>query len=139
MKGKDLAGLVGGITATVGVIALAMWGLPQYGVYRKELAGKAELQQADWNRQIAIREAEARLEAEMLNAKSEVARAKGMAEANKIVGDSLQGKEEYLRYLWIQKLGENNQDVIYIPTEAGIPILEATRSWEYKPKAPAVK
>lgn len=32
--------------------------------------------------------------------------------------------EGYLRYLWIDKLGAGNQ-VIYVPTEAGLPILEA--------------
>jgi hypothetical protein len=33
--------------------------------------------------------------------------------------------EGCLRYLWINTLGENGQDVIYVPTEAGTPILEA--------------
>ena len=50
-----------------------------------------------------------------------------MAEANAIVAEGLGGPEGYLRYLWIQSLGENGQDVIYIPTEAGLPILEASR------------
>ena len=45
-----------------------------------------------------------------------------------IVAEGLGGPEGYLRYLWINKLGENDQDVIYIPTEAGIPILEAGRA-----------
>ena len=57
------------------------------------------------------------------------ARAKGVAAANKIIGDSLHGNEAYLRYLWIDGLREHGKGaaVIYVPTEAGLPILEAGR------------
>ena len=108
-------------------IGTLMWGLPQYGVWQQELAGRAELVRAEQNRHIAVLEAQARLEAEELNAEAEVARARGVAEANAIVAEGLGGPDGYLRYLWIQSLGENGQDVIYIPTEAGLPILEASR------------
>lgn len=121
-----------GSIITVSVLAVvviggALWGLPQYGVWQQELAGRAELVRAEQNRRIAVLEAQARLEAEELNAEAEVARARGVAEANSIVAEGLGGPEGYLRYLWIQSLGENGQDVIYIPTEAGLPILEASR------------
>lgn len=109
-------------------IGTLMWGLPQYGVWQQELAGRAELVRAEQNRHIAVLEAQARLEAEELNAQAEVARARGVAEANAIVAEGLGGPDGYLRYLWIQSLGDNGQDVIYIPTEAGLPILEASRS-----------
>jgi hypothetical protein len=56
-----------------------------------------------------------------------IARAHGVAEANKIIGNSLKGNEAYLRYLWIHNLAESKGDVIYVPTEAGLPILEAGR------------
>ena len=60
---------------------------------------------------------------------AEVARAKGVAEANKIIGESLHNNEAYLRYLWINGLSEhgNAPTVVYVPTEAGLPILEAGR------------
>ncbi len=109
------------------VIALAMYGLPQYRVYSQELAGKAQLREADWNRQIQIREAEAARESAKLLAEAEVERARGVAEANLIIGDSLKDNEAYLRYLFIQSLHSSDSDVIYIPTEAGLPILEAGR------------
>ena len=115
-----------GVTGIV-LLGGALWGLPQYGVWQQELAGRAELVRAEQNRRIAVLEAQARLEAEELNAQAEIARAHGVAEANAIVAEGLGGPEGYLRYLWIQSLGENGQDVIYIPTEAGLPILEATR------------
>lgn len=57
-----------------------------------------------------------------------------MAEANKIIGGSLAGNDAYLRYLWITTL-DNTADktVVYVPTEAGLPILESQRLVE-KPK-----
>ncbi|RZF83206.1 hypothetical protein EXT46_07105 [Pseudoalteromonas sp. CO325X] len=52
-------------------------------------------------------------------------RAKAAAQANKIIGESLKGNEEYLRYVWIKGLQDGSGERIYIPTEAGLPILEA--------------
>ena len=70
-----------------------------------------------------------REEAATLEAQAEIERAKGVAEANKIIGDSLKGNEAYLRYLWIQGLQEGaTPQVVYVPTEAGLPILEAGRT-----------
>ncbi|MEO1028719.1 MAG: membrane protease subunit [Pseudomonadota bacterium] len=98
---------------------------PNYNVWAKGMQGRAELKQAEQNRQIRIEEAQAELEAAKLDALAEIERAKGVAEANKIIADGLGGAEGYLRYLWINQLSRNNQNVIYVPTEAGIPILEA--------------
>lgn len=100
---------------------------PVYGVWSKELKGKAELRQAEWNRQIQIEEAHANLESEKLNAKAEVERAKGVADANEIIGESLKNNEAYLRYLWVKGLTDGTSEVIYVPTEANLPILEAGR------------
>ncbi len=118
------------------LIALGMMGCPKYNVWQKALAGEAQLKQAEWNRQIKIKEAEAEEKSAGLlgranitkaeyAAKAEVARAKGVAEANKIIGSSLKGNNEYLKYLWIQGLQDGSSEVIYVPTEATIPILEA--------------
>lgn len=102
-----------------------MWGYPKYQVYSSDLAGQAQLKEAESNRKIIILEAEAQKESAALLAEVEVTRAKGVAEANKIIGDSLKNNESYLRWLWINNMKETNNDVIYIPTEAGLPILEA--------------
>ena len=107
------------------VVMLGAGGCPRYKVWQQEMEGKAEFAKAEQNRRIKIEEAKANLESQKLNAQSEVERAKGVAEANKIVSDGLKGNEEYLRYLWIQGLQTNEMQVLYIPTEAGLPILEA--------------
>ncbi|WP_086606777.1 membrane protease subunit [Erythrobacter donghaensis] len=96
-------------------------------VWNAETAGEAELAQARQNRQIATLEAEAKLESAKLLAQAEVERAKGVAEANRIVADGLGGPEGYLRYLYIENLSQSQGKIIYVPTEAGLPILEAGR------------
>ena len=118
---------------TVVIILLicgGLYGCPQYNVYTNRLGGEAELQRAESNRKIAIEEANAKKESAKALAEAEVIRAEGAAKANKIIGDSLKNNEGYLRYLYIQNLSETEtrgNKVIYIPTEAGLPILEAGR------------
>jgi hypothetical protein len=98
---------------------------PPYRVWSQGMAGEAELRRAEFNRQIAVREAQATSEGAVLLAQAEVERAKGVAEANAIIGNSLQGNDMYIRYLWVQGVNNGTNDVIYIPTEASLPILEA--------------
>lgn len=115
-----------GVVSAVAIGLVAMWYLPQYFVYQQGLKGEAELARAQQNRQIKIQEAMAMKESAKMLAEAEVERAKGVAEANKIIGDSLKGNEAYLRYLWIQGLQQGaTPQVVYVPTEAGLPILEA--------------
>lgn len=114
------------IVLAVGLFFSLFWIWPTYRVWQREMSGKAELAEAEWNRQIKIKEAQSNLEAEKLNAQSEVERAKGAAEAIKIEGGTL--TEDYIRYLWVrQQTNLNDKTVIYIPTEAGLPVLEANR------------
>ncbi len=124
------------ILGAIVLIATLMFVMPIYTVWSSTKAGEAELAQAQQNRQIKISEAEAaniaatsNAEAQIKIAKAqataEVERAKGVAQANAIIGDSLKGNEDYLRYLYITGLASSNNHVIYIPTEAALPILEA--------------
>lgn len=111
-------------------VGLLFYVMPMYTVYSNRLAGEAELARAESNRRIAIEEANAKRESAKALAEAEIIRAEGVAQANKIIGDSLKQNESYLRYLYIQSLSESEtrgNKVIYIPTEAGLPILEAGR------------
>ena len=76
---------------------------------------------------IRVLEAQAKFESAKMEAAAEIERAKGVAQANKIIGNSLHGNEAYLRYLWIQTLENKEKSVIYVPTEANLPVLEAAR------------
>lgn len=108
-------------------IILSLWGCPQYQVYTQRMDGEAQLAHSHASRQVQIQDAQSKLEAAKSLAAAEVERARGVAEANKIIGSSLKNNEEYLRYLWIHNLeqAEKTGQVIYVPTEAGLPILEA--------------
>jgi hypothetical protein len=113
----------------LGVVVLAalFLGYPQYRVYSQRLAGEAALAEAQSSRQVAILEAKAKLESAKSLASAEIIRADGAARANRILQDSLGGPEGYLRYLQIQSLEESKASLIYVPTEAGLPITEGRR------------
>ena len=117
--------IIMGVFSIMGLVVLGMAGLPVYSVWQQEMSGKAEFVRAEQNKRIAIEESRAKLEASKFEADAEIERARGVAEANKIIGDSLKGNESYLRYLWIQGLHDGSSEVIYVPTEANLPILEA--------------
>ena len=59
------------------------------------------------------------------DAEIEVARAQGVAQSNKIIAASIDSN--FLRYLWIQGLQSNDKQVVYVPTESNLPIMEAGR------------
>ncbi|MCP3684409.1 MAG: hypothetical protein GY861_17155 [bacterium] len=109
--------------AIIVVIAVCMAVFPKYGVWQKELAGKADLKEAEWNKKIAIEEAKAELDSAEYKKKAEIVRADGIAEANRIIAGSI--TPEYLKYKFIEGLNDGNTEVIYVPTEANLPILEA--------------
>jgi len=109
------------------VVATYMGAIPIYNVWAAEQNGKAALAHAHYERQVQVVDAQAKAESATSLAEAEVARAKGVAQANQIIGDSLRGHDEYLRYLWITQLEKSSHEVIYVPTEANIPILESTR------------
>jgi regulator of protease activity HflC (stomatin/prohibitin superfamily) len=114
--------------ALVALVLAGMFGCPRYRVYSQTMEGQAELARAQQNRQIKVSEAEATEESAKHLANAEVARAEGVAKANAIIGESLRGNEAYLRWLYIEGLKENKgESIIYVPTEAGLPILEAGR------------
>jgi len=119
--------VIGIVVLVIVMVGIGLVGWPIYGVWSARKAGEAELAQADQNRQIAVAQARAKAESAHFEAEAEITRAEGVARANEIIGKSLQGNEDYLRYLWINGLEQNRNAVIYIPTEGGLPILEAGR------------
>jgi len=116
----------GGLLA-VTLLVIGMTGCPQYKVWKDGLVGKAELRKSEWNRKIIIEEAKAKEESAISWAQAEVNRAKGSADANEILSASLGGSERYLHWLFIDMMNNTKNQVIYLPTETGLPILEANR------------
>ncbi len=129
---------LGGIFAIVcgglGLLTLFLalcWGYcalgREYDIWAERKAGEAQYARATSTRQIKTLEAQASMESAKFLADAEILRAQGVAEANRIIGDSLKGNESYLRYLWIHNLAESQGQIVYVPTECGLPILEASR------------
>lgn len=104
-----------------------MIGLPNYNVWSQEMNGRAELSRSEYSKKVKVEEAKANLESQKYNAQAEVERAKGAAQAIEIEAGKL--TENYIRYLWVQQQSDlNDKTVIYIPTESGLPITEASRT-----------
>ena len=122
-------GIVLVVVLIIGLILGCMFGLPIYSVWKSGKTGEAELKRAEQNKQIRVEEARAQMESAKLLASAEIERARGVAEANRIIGESLENSEAYLRYLWVQTLSAEGaqRQIIYVPTEAQLPLLEAGR------------
>ncbi len=108
------------VVGTLGVIVAAfMAGYPQYNVYQARLQGEAVQAQAHGARQALVSQAEAERDA-----------AKMRAEAIGVVGKAAKDFPEYRTQEFIGAFaeamhnGKINQ-IIYVPTEGSIPILEA--------------
>ena len=98
---------------------------PLYNVWAQSLQGKAELQKAEYTRQVAVLEAQAKKDSAQQLADAEVIRATGVAKANQIIGNSLKDNREYLQYLYITGIedgAKNGNVTIYVPTEGGMPV-----------------
>ena len=123
---RDLAAGITVILFAILAIIGIMFCYQQFKVYSKEQTGKATLAEATFSKQVQLEQAKANLEAQKLNSQAEVERAKGAAQAIEIESGKL--TENYIRYLWVQQQDNlNDKTVIYIPTEAGLPITESGR------------
>lgn len=124
MKKNSIDPLIAGIVvSTVVVIVGLAVGLPTYNVWVQSLSGKAELQKAEYTRQVAVLEAQAKMDSASKLADAEVIRAQGVAKANQIIGDSLRDNPAYLQYLWITQGEEKTERTVYmVPSNGGAPI-----------------
>lgn len=125
MRSDELVVRLVVVVMGLGLVGGCMAVYPHYQVYSQRLAGEAELERQKYEKQVAVQAAMAKKESATLLAEAEVLRAEGVAKANKVIGDSLRNNESYLRWLWIEHMADNKKEVIYIPTEANLPILEA--------------
>ncbi len=125
---SDAAGILAILAIVVVAIIVVAIAVPIYTVWKNEKRGEAQFREAEWSKKVAIEEARALKEAAPLLAEAEIERAHGVAEANEIIGTSLKDNDGYLQYLWIQGLHDGSSETIYIPVEANLPIMEATRN-----------
>lgn len=125
MKGKnmndDFKTVITGIIVGLAIVTLGMWGIPQYKVWTATLEGEANLKKAQQERQILVTQAAAEKEAATLR-----------SEAISIVGKAAKEYPEYRQQEFIGAFAEALKEgkisqIMYVPTEANIPITEASR------------
>jgi hypothetical protein len=118
--------ITGGIVVGIILIVLTFKAIgPQLNLYRANTEKQAVI--ADQRAQSEAAEFAAKSAVTQAAAKADamVIEAKGLAESQQIIASTL--TPEYIRYLYIKALEGNPNQVIYVPTEAGLPILEAGR------------
>lgn len=119
---KMVALLIVGLFLFAGFVFIFLIAYRNYNVWSMEMQGRAKLAEATQSRQIQIEQAKAEKEAATLR-----------AEAIAIIGKAAKEYPEYRQQEYIGAFAEalkegKMQQIIYVPTEANIPILEATRS-----------
>lgn len=107
---------VSSLALFLGISAAVAFGYPQYKVWEQSKAGEAALAKATQDRQIKVQEAEAEQEA-----------ASKQAEANRILGESIRQYPESMEQKWVEAIEKTSNQVIYLPTEASVPITESAR------------
>lgn len=113
------------------VIVLGFWGCPNYNVYTQQKEGEALLAHSVAAKEVMVNEAKAKMESAELLARADTIRAHGIARSNQIIGASL--TDSYLHWFWIDNIDKSN-NVIYVPTETNLPILEAGRTAKTTPQ-----
>ena len=115
--------------ATVGIFGLTL--------VNKAVGPQLNLYRANTEKQAVIAEQRAQSEAAEFAARSSVTQAKAKAEAMVIEAQALAESQaiiaetltpEYVQYLYVKAIEGNPNQVIYVPTEAGMPVLEAGRA-----------
>jgi hypothetical protein len=109
------------VIAVIGALFIMFlcWALPTYGVWNQGMSGKAKLTRATQERLIQVEQAKAERES-----------AQYRADAIAIVGQAAKDYPEYRQQEYIGAFAEamNNgkiHQIIYVPTEGSIPIMEA--------------
>ena len=104
------------------LMILILFGWPHYKVWKQGMDGQAALAEAEQSKMIQVQVAKAELES-----------AKLRAQAIQLVGQAAKDYPEYRKQEFIGAFGEALRDgriqqIIYVPTEANIPIVEAGKN-----------
>lgn len=114
------------------ILVWFLFGYPHWRVWAAHQRGLADLAQANNDQQIQIAKANARLKAAELNKQAAIIEAQAVSAQIKEIGTELSHHDLYLRWQWIKMMEDMGEaidtTVIYVPTEANLPILEASRT-----------
>ena len=121
LTGKVIGIIVGVVVFVMVLIFALMVGYRYYSVWSMEMQGKAKLAEATQSRQIQIEQARSEREAAAL-------RAEAIAIVSKAAKEFPEYRLQEFLGAFAEALKEGNiNQIMYVPTEANIPITEATR------------
>lgn len=139
---EHLIEIVKGYGPMVFVGLVAFWLImsfvgPNYAVWEAHKRGEADLARARNDQQIQVAHAEGRLNAAEANKRAAIVEAEAVGAQISAIGKTLHDHPLFLRWQWIKMMEEREGETIYVPTEANLPILEATRRMPTKDEATA--
>lgn len=122
---------IGKIVAAITLFCVALWMLfgiisPQLNLYRANTEKRSAIAEARARSDAAEYEARRAVEIATAEAEADRVRAAGIADANETIAQSL--TPEYVRWYFVDRLDDIDGQIIYVPTEAGVPLPEAGRS-----------
>lgn len=117
---------VGVVVGCVALWLLVAWLSPKLNLYRAETERRAVIAEARAEAEAAQFTAERQVEIATAQAEADRIRAAGIADANATIAESL--TPEYVRWYFVDRLDNIDGQIIYVPTEAGVPLPEAGRA-----------
>jgi hypothetical protein len=123
-------GIVLVIIALFMLIGFCLWFFPIYHVWSSRKSGEADLAEATYEQKIQVAKADGRFLAAQKNKEAAIIEAEAVAAQINTIGEGLTKHDLYLRWQWIRMMEESGayRETIYVPTEANLPILEASRA-----------
>ena len=122
--GLVLGGLLIAFVVFGGIGACA-YGVPQYNLYKAETMKREKIAEAKANSDSAEYEAERAVEIAQAQAEADIIRAEGIAEANRLISESL--TDEYNQWHAVEQLNPN-ATTVYVPSDGPLPLPEASRT-----------
>lgn len=107
------------------VVGWVLLGYPIWNVWSSKQRGEAALQEAMNEQRIQLASAKARREAATINKEAAIIEAEAVSAQVEKIGAQLTQHDLYLKWQWIKMMERRSGATIYVPTEAGLPILEA--------------
>lgn len=108
------------------LVAGCMGGMPKYRLYRANVEKQAAIAEAKAQSDAEVYRAERAVTEAQYKSEADVIRAQGVAEANRVIAESL--TDEYIRWYYVDQIKDSGASIIYVPTEGGIPLLESGRA-----------
>ena len=123
-------GVSAGLVLIVGSLFGTAWVYRHYKLWSVEYAGRALEIEKQYKGRAILAEAENARRARVEQARAELEAAEMTAEAIRTVGEAAQKYPEYRQQEFFLALGEALREgqigqIVYLPTEAGLPITEA--------------